>query len=139
MDPHLLQSAHLIDDSFKDSSYSVRGQRSLVVVHDVSINGFFAFGFVHRERALLLHRADLLDDGSALVQQVEQIPVNNVDVFTEGGKQLRCLFLRHRATSRARPPARRRVNCSTSDSSSGLCPCFSIVRTSALPTTTPSA
>src|SRR5262249_23766223 len=126
--PHFLQAAHFVDNSFEDPFQRIRAERPVVVGRDVAKDVFLALRLVNWQIDRLLHFPDAFHHFGSPVQSLQQLAVDGVDVVAILRKKLERLFASHPSI----PFRSDRANASRS-------PFSSIVRTNALPTTTPSA
>src|SRR3954469_9203204 len=107
------------------------------MLQDVVIDLIFTFRLIHRHGMFALDRPDDFDHPRTLIQQRKHLYVDPVNVSPAFGQLFMCGFQRHDGL-RTNPSARLRGNASSAASRPGPAH-FSMVRTIALPTTTPSA
>ena len=129
-----LDVAHFIDDALKHALHGLGAQGAGVVAGDVREHLVFTARFVDRQRHVLLDAPDLLDDARPFVQQGQQLQIQDIDLLAAFGKPLHAHWFFD-----GKPLASCLAKASRRPSNSGLAAFSSIVRTIALPTTTPSA
>ncbi len=131
----MLHGSHFIDDALEDALDGFGRQRPGVMAQHVRKYLVLALGFVHREMKLLFDAADLFDDRSALVEQLQELQVELIDAVAA----TREVGRREAVHAERRGAVNCRVKFCKRRARSGAAALFSMNRTRALPTTTPSA
>jgi hypothetical protein len=77
-----LNCSHFVDDSLEDPSHSLGTERAAVMSDYVREDLVFALRLVNGHLQGLFDTADLFHDGSTVIQEFQDLPVNLINALT---------------------------------------------------------